>query len=187
MTDPFDNMTLEDIYNELEQEGDRLSGGGGGGFIAKCVVEIGYKVYLGKDAVPEQADTFHSYPFGNKQAEKAALASAKKMLTEASSDKRPQFGVQITALKEGALLRGEPVTWMGDRYFNADWWTEASKDVVVPSLRDAGIRTWPWQGWARVGFADDPWKVAQGQQDEEMPDGTLRYKQVAYILSLIHI
>ena len=181
MTDPFDTMTLEELYDELEQQGDRLSGGGGGGFIAECRVEIGYKAYLGKDDGLEQADTFVSFPFGNKEAQKAAEAAAKQMLVAANSDKRSQFGIQITALKDGALLRGEPVSWMGDRYFNADWWTEASKAVVVPSLREAGIRSWPWIGWARVGFADDPWKVAQGLQDQEGQDGTMRYKQVAFI------
>ena len=178
---PFDDMTIEELYDELEQQGDRLSGGGGGGFIAECRVEIGYKAYLGKDDGLEQAETFVSFPFGNKEAQKAAEGTVKKMLAKAGKDARPQFGIQITALKDGALLRGEPVSWMGDRYFNTDWWTEASKAVVVPSLREAGIRTWPWTGWARVGFADDPWKVAQGLQDQEGQDGTMRYKQVAFV------
>jgi hypothetical protein len=166
-------MSFWDSYEKVTQEES-----GGGGIVALVRVDMGYKVYV---AGVDQADTF----FGVADAANRdqAKGDAQAFGRENGAPRGPQWGIQLRAYREDGLSRGQPVTWKADRFFNTDAWTSACKEVVVPSLRDNDIAP-PWEGWARIGFKPDPYKVAMGEsgmtdQDQE---GNPRYPQVAYVV-----
>lgn len=166
-------MSYWDSYEKAAQEES-----GGGGIVANVRVDIGYKVYV---AGVDQADTF--FGVANPQERDAAKAEAQAFGRENGAPRGPQWGIQLRAYREDALSRGQPVTWKADRFFNADAWTSACKEVVVDSLKENDIAP-PWEGWARIGFKPDPYKVAQGEagMTDEDQEGNPRYPQVAYIV-----
>lgn len=149
---------------------------GGGGIVAECVIETGYKAYVSGP----QEDSF--FPCGMDDESKAAAKAAADAAARAGGRERSRLGIQIRCKRDGAYSGGNPATWQGDRFFNADSWTEAAKDVVVPSLKEHDIRL-PYTGWCRVGFQPDPYKKAQGEAGMTDTDqnGNPRFPQVAYI------
>jgi len=173
-----------DEYEKASQEE-----GGGGGIIARICAETGYKAYV--SGYPQE-DTFFPADATDRSAREAAKAKGLMLAKEAGVfDERtgkpqaPRWGIQIRVFREGALSRGQPVTWSGDRFFNTDSWTDACKTVVVPSLKSNNL-TLPWEGWARIGFKPDPYRVAQGEAGMVDTDqsGNRRYPQVAYIVEV---
>jgi hypothetical protein len=162
--------TFEEYWNAYDETVEEERGGGG--IVARVLIETGYKVYASGHS---QEETFFAAPSYDKEAKKKAKAAATKFANE-NGARRPQFGIQIRAYREGALSRGEPVSWSKDRFFVTDSWTDAAKQVVVPSLRENRIMP-PFEGWARIGFKPDPFG-----REEEGPDGELRPVRVAYIV-----
>lgn len=162
----------QDYWKEYEETSAKESGGGG--IVAKALIETGYKVYV--SGTP-QSETFFAAAASDEKARKAAKATAKKL-----GD--PRWGIQIRAYLKGATTQGKPATWKGDRFFNTDGWTSACKEVVVPSLRDNGCAPLPWKGWVRIGFKPDPYKAAMGDDGKTDTDqeGNPRFPQVAYIV-----
>lgn len=169
-----------DLWAELDRIAAAESGGGG--IVALCDIAVGYKVYAPGVA---QAEAFFPITPGNEASQKVAKDSA-DALAKVHQVKTPRFGMQITAHRDGALSRGEPVTWKDNRYFNTDVWTEAYKQVVAPSVKAMGIVNLPWSGWARLGFKPDPFKTAQGDAGKTDTDqnGAPRFPQVAYIVEV---
>lgn len=169
-----------DLWAELDRIAAAESGGGG--IVALCDIAVGYKVYAPGVA---QAEAFFPITPGNEASQKVAKDSA-DALAKLHQVKTPRFGMQITAHRDGALSRGEPVTWKDNRYFNTDVWTEAYKVVVAPSVKAQGIVQLPWSGWARLGFKPDPFKTAQGEagKTDHDQEGNPRFPQVAYIVEV---
>ena len=166
-------MSFWDSYEKVTQEES-----GGGGIVALTRVDIGYKVYVGG---VDQADTF--FAVGSPEDRNAAKADAQTFGRGNGAPRGPQWGIQICARREDALSRGKPATWQADRHFNTDAWTSACKEVVIPSLKDNEIAP-PWEGWARIGFKPDPYKVAMGEagKTDNDQEGNPRYPQVAYVI-----
>lgn len=152
----------DDDYAEIAQ-----SEGGEGGVIAECYVGAGYKTYS-KGVTP--VDDF--FPFVGKAEMEKAKAKA-KAFSEENGGKGAKFGIGIIAYKDGALSKGQPVTWKNDRVFFVDDFTEAAKKVVRPALTKLNIQ--PGKHWLRIGFAPDPYGTTETDQE-----GKEKIKQVAY-------
>lgn len=164
-------MSYWDTYTEVSQKES-----GGGGIVARARIETGYKVYVkGHD----QVDTFFAASAASESEMKTAKASA-------SALGQPKWGIQIRVYRDSAVVRGAPATWQSDRFFNTDAWTDASKEVVVPSLKGSGVEKLPWEGWCRIGFQPDPFKLEQGEagMTDSDQDGNPRYPQVAYVVEV---
>ena len=161
---------MSDFWKEYEQATEQE--GGGGGIVTKALIETGYKVYV---SGLDQADTFFPAAPGDDAARKAAKSKAQAL-------GKANWGIQIKAYRDTAVVRGRAATWQADRHFNTDSWTSAAKEVVVPSLRQAGI-VLPWEGWCRIGFQPDPFKLEKGEvgMTDQDQDGNPRYPQVAYV------
>src|SRR3990167_1643659 len=173
---------MSNFWDEFEKE---VAAESGGGIVAECIVEIGYKVYVGAaQGVTDQGKTWfarRNLPAEKERAYKAAMTFAKTFgLSKASND------IQITALRDGALSRGAPVTWKDDRRFNTAVFTDAAKSVVTPSIKACGIGALPWRGWARIGFVDDPYATAKGEAGMTDVDqqGNKRFPTVAYLVKV---
>lgn len=158
---------MSDFWTQIEEELERVKSGGG--IVGKVRVESGLKVFVSGMA---QEDTFFPCMPNNKTP---AMAKAKKL-------GEPQFGIQIRAFKEFCVKGGEPVTWKDDRFFFTGIWTSACSEVVLPSIKQFDIDA-PWEGWAKIGFKADPFRVAQGEAGKVDTDaeGNPRYPQIAYI------
>ncbi len=79
--------------------------------------------------------------------------------------------------------------WNGDMSEIAPLWTlntdqpSALKDLHIPAMRKCNVMH-DWKGWAKIGFARDPYKASlgdAGMTDEDL-DGNPRYPIVRYIL-----
>lgn len=151
------------------------------GIIGKARVEFGYKVYV--SGAP-QAETFFPAGAGKSDVDKRAqaLASAKAYAQKAGQPQKPRWSLQIRVYRNAAASGGEPVTWKDDRFFVVNTFTDAFR-VVVKSLQDAGIPSLPWEGWARIGFVNDPYYERQGEAGmvDQDADGSPRFPQVAVI------
>lgn len=165
---------MTDFWNEYAEVSKQE--GGGGGIVTRARVETGYKVYV---SGADQADTFFPVAPNDAGARNTAKAKAQAM-------GRPNWGIQIKAYRDSAVVRGQPATWQSDRHFNTDSWTDACKQVVVPSLKDNGIVNLPWEGWCRIGFQPDPFKQAKGEagMTDQDQDGNPRFPQVAYVVEV---
>jgi hypothetical protein len=168
------NMSFWEEYEQTSQEES-----GGGGIVGQVQVDVGYKVYA---AGYPQEDTF--FAVENQGQRDQAKAAAQAFATEAGAPNAPKWGLQLRVYADGAHSRGQPVTWAkGDRFFNSDSWTDACKEVVVPSLKENNIAP-PWVGWARLGFAPDPWEVKAGTMKDVDQQGNPRYSQRAYVVEV---
>jgi len=155
--------------------------GGGGGIICNATIETGFRVFV---TGMEQGQTWFPYSILDRQSRDAAFAKAKALGDPFGL--KPSAGVQIHVPVETAVVRGQPATWKGDRYFFTASWTDAAKQVVVPSLQKLGIQALPWSGWCAIGFADDPYKAslgAAGMTDSDQ-EGNPRFPQVAYVTTI---
>ena len=78
----------------------------------------------------------------------------------------------------------QDVTWKADRYFVVSTWTSAAKEIVVPSIKAAGVAEIPCSVWCRIGFQPDPYKQGLGEtgMTDTDQDGNPRFPQVAYIV-----
>lgn len=150
----------------------------GGGIVAQVLIETGYKAYVGG---LDQADTFFPAPTDNKKKRDAAKAKCNALGSKAN------WGIQIRIYLEGAVTQGKPATWQDDRFRNTDGWTSACQEVVVPSLKAAGISKLPFKGYARIGFKPDPFKVALGEEGKTQTDlaGNPRFPRVAYVVETL--
>ncbi len=149
---------------------------GGGGIVGKATIQVGFKVYV---AGVTQAESF--FPVDDPAQRETVKKTAQAFGQQHGAARGPQWGIQIRISRDGAFSAGKPVTtWQDDRFFNVDAWTDAAKEVVVPSLKKFEMSL-PWSGWVRVGFAPDPNEVKAGTMKDTAQDGTPRYHQRAYI------
>ena len=157
---------------------------GGGGIVGLVNVRTGYKVYA---SGADQEESFFDAPAGSKQARATAKAAATKYAAVHDANQaRWSILLHVPVDSATRVIDGEwrPVTWQADRYFVTNTWTSAAKEVVVPSLKAAGVTEIPASIWARVGFKPDPYKVEQGDagKTDADQDGNPRFPQVAYIV-----
>jgi hypothetical protein len=165
---------VSDFWSQYEKSVESESGGGG--IICRAKIETVYKGFVpGLD----QGDAYRAVGVNATDNEKN---KAKAELTALGAD-RAQYGVQIRAYRDSAVSRGKPVTWTTDRFFFQASWNSACKDVVVPSIRDSGIASLPYEGWVRIGFKPNPFNVAQGEagKTDKDQEGNPRFPQVAYV------
>jgi hypothetical protein len=147
-------------------------------------VRSGYKVYA---SGADQEESFFDAPAGDKAARKVAKAAATKYANEHDAN-QARWSILLHVPVDSAIrvIDGEwkPVTWQADRYFVTNTWTSACKEVVVPSLKNAGVTDIPCSIWCRVGFQPDPYKVELGDagKTDADQDGNPRFPQVAYIV-----
>lgn len=168
--------TYWDKYDETLKREETI----GGGIVAKVNVETGYKAYI---SGLDQASTFFPARAGEENEPEQEVAKAKCH----ALGSRANWGIQIRAFLEGALSRGKFATWNGDQFFNVDGYTDAAKQVVYPSFKDAGLSGIPWEGYARIGFKPDPHFEAQGEEGmtDTDQDGKPRFPRVAYIVETL--
>jgi len=176
---------MSDYWDEYNRVASRE--GGSGGIVCKALIEFGYKVYV---SGPTQEESWFAAPGRDtpdaNKVRKRQLAAAKKLAAQYNAAKGPQWGIQIRAYRDTAVVRGQPATWQGDRFFNCDKWVSAYKEVLVPSLRESGVGVLPWEGWCRIGFKDNPYHVKLGKagMTDRDQDDNPRFPQVAYIVEI---
>lgn len=162
-----------DNYDQATQEES-----GGGGIVGKVRIDMGFKVYVGG---VDQGATF--FPVTTPADKSKVKTEAQAFATKSGAPRNPQWGIQIKVFRAGAYSAGQPVTWQNDRYFNADAWTSAAKELVVPKLKQLDISL-PWEGWARIGFAPDPYEVQAGQMKDVDQAGNPRFTPRAYVTAI---
>jgi len=160
---------------------------GGGGVICKVLIQTGYKTYAEGFTGNRQEETF--FPSKAKESNEQQAAKEKALAQckahPSSVTKKPagmSFGVMIRQYLEAAVrANGQLVNWDCDQFnFTANF-HDSTKEIVMPSLKEHGI-TGPvladnrWEGWVRLAWQDDPYKVKVGKSRD---DG--RYDQVVYI------
>lgn len=162
-----------DSYEQATQEES-----GGGGIVGKVRIDLGFKVYVGG---VDQGATF--FPVATPADKSKVKAEAQAFANQHGAPRGPQWGIQIKVFRDGAYSAGQPVTWQNDRYFNSDAWTSAAKELVVPKLKQLDISL-PWEGWARVGFAPDPYEVQAGTMKDVDQAGNPRFTPRAYVTAI---
>ena len=172
---------MSDFWSEFEQVDREESGGGG--IVGLVNVRTGYKVYA---SGADQEESFFDAPAGDKAARAKAKAAATLYANEHGANQaRWSILLHMPADSAIRMIDGEwqGVTWEKDRYFVTNTWTDACKQVVVPSLKTAGVTEIPCSIWCRVGFQPDPYKLSLGEagKTDTDQDGNARYPQVAYI------
>lgn len=173
---------MSDFWNTFEQADREESGGGG--IVGLVHVRTGYKVYA---SGADQEESFFDAPASNKKARAEAKAKATLYANEHGAN-QARWSVLLHVPADSAIrvIDGEwqGVTWQADRYFVTNTWTSACKEVVVPSLKNAGVTDIPCSIWARIGFQPDPYKVELGDagKTDADQDGNPRFPQVAYIV-----
>lgn len=180
---------MSDYFDELDQAVAEESSSGGG-ILALTRVDVGFKIYATNTQLSEnspagktpysQAMTF--FPTGpDKASREKALEAAKSFAVQVGAKPPRGLSVQMICIREGALSKGEPVTWKDDRNFIEALWTNAKTGemsdgaaVVKPSLKEIGLPL-PWEKWAQVVFKPSP----SNRQDTDK-DGKPRTALVAY-------
>lgn len=175
---------MNDFWLEYEKADKEESGGGG--IVGLVNVRTGYKVYA---SGADQEESFFDAPASNKAARAKARAAATKYASDHGAN-QARWSVLLHVPVDSAIrvIDGEwqPVTWMADRYFVVNTWTDAAKEVVVPSLKAAGVTEIPCTIYARIGFKPDPYKESLGEagMTDKDQDGNPRFPQVAYIVEV---
>lgn len=126
--------------------------GGAGGYIAKVLVEMGFKIFV---SGLSNADSFFAYVPTDKASVEKALSAAKQAQAAGSKEPKPSF--QLTIYK--ASVKGREVAWTQDRVFTTQTWTPAYKQVIEPELMrlaKEGKLTQLGEYWGRVTFKPDP-------------------------------
>lgn len=151
---------------------------GGGGVIAKVRIETGFKVYA--DGMYGDVSWFPTRFGEAHEAEKnVALIAAREL-------GRPVPGTQIKMFREGAISRGKLATWNVDQFKNVNQFDTGFKKVLLPSLVENGIEA-PWEGFARIGWQDDPHFVEMGEagMKDEDQNGEARFPRIAYVVAVL--
>lgn len=153
-------------WDEYNETGEEESPAGKGGVVCKVSVRPGFKVFASGFRGEDQEKTFFLAPPGsdNVNERNAAKDEANKFARE-NGNPNVQFGIMLRRYREGAVKAkdGSPIGWNSDQFDWFGYYTDASKETLVPSLRDCGINLklakWNWQGWARVSWTNDPYCV----------------------------
>jgi len=181
---------LDDLYS---------TDAGPGGVITRVTIETGYKAYSVGFTGNDQFKTwFAMKPVSKGQdptPEQQAVKDTVKAFAATNPDSRGAaagygYGIMVRSYLDGAVLgNGKQVGWKSDQLDFVEKWTDACKNILVPSLQSTGIvselvKTGSWTGFVRLGWKDDPHFVAQGEAGKKKvgKDGkTPEYAQVLYI------
>lgn len=175
---------MSDFWKQYEQEEQETSSGG---IIGKTLVDLVWKAF--PSGVDQEETIFPAPPCPRnapakvKEANAKARSAAKALNVKHGETRDPSKGFYFRVYRDNAVSGGRPVTWQGDRFFFEASWTEAGKRVKQ-SLMDAGILEFPWEGYARIGFFDNPYHVKQGEAGMTKTDqnGNPAFPTVAYIV-----
>ena len=173
---------MSDFWKEYEQEEQEAASGG---IIGKMKIDLAWKTF--PPGVDQELTFFPAPPCPRnasasvKEANTKAQLAAKALGGKDSRD--PSKGFYFRVYRDNAVSGGRAVTWQGDRFFFEASWTEAGKRVKQ-SLVDAGISQFPWEGYARIGFFDNPYHVKLGEAGMKKRDqnDNPAFPTVAYII-----
>jgi len=156
---------------------------GGGGWICRVNVQLGYKVFArGKS----NEETFFPADINVDGAMESAKTAARAYVDKLNNDleygeqkiKAPSNAIWIEIDKENVFGR-DTSTWENNRVFTTPAWTSAYKDVILPALRESNAST-GWQ-WARVSFKPDPYQPKRMNQHGEEVDNLVAYIAEVYL------
>jgi len=164
MADIGENATLvvDSGLGSWGSAGDELaaeSGGAGFGWIGKCWIGFGWKIYA---QGTKNSETFFPFVYKNPDSEKAskeqAIALIKKMNLkdkDGVSDARPYacFGIH---LYKAHVLSKDVSTWMDDRWWIYPLWTVNWKTIVQPALDKIKLKVGNQEVWGLIRFKEDP-------------------------------
>lgn len=152
-----DNISVwdSDVVKSFEQEGS-----GGGGWIARTNVSLGYKVFAQGYSNEE---TFFPFNVGDSNDKERAKREAQSFVDKANGSllasedrvKPPTNAIRIEVDKE-QVYNKDTSAWQGNRIQDTPVWTDAYKQIIFPHLKEANADL-GWQ-WARISFAADPYK-----------------------------
>lgn len=155
-----------------QAEHDAQKASGGGGIVAQCEINRGYKVYV---SGLSNKDSFFPFNPSDESSKKAALGKAQ------SAGGRPQDSVELIIYQASVKNKNGDGTsvgasWKGDRYFNYDLWTVEFKEIFMPAIKESK----PPLGqkfWGKVVFL--PNTNPKAKQEEYQ--GVMRAKPVATV------
>lgn len=156
---------------------------GGGGWICRVNVQLGYKVFArGKS----NEETFFPADINVDGAMESAKAAARAYVDKLNEEleygeqkiKAPSNAIWIEIDKETVFGR-DTSSWEGNRIFTTPAWTSAYKDVILPAMRESNAST-GWQ-WARVSFKPDPYQPKRMNQHGEEVDNLVAYIAEVYL------
>ena len=131
----------------------------GSGIIGLVDVQVGYKVFvsgLGND------ETWFPFDPADKVARQAAMNKARAL-------GKPQLAYNFVIHRDS--VKGREVTWEHDRHCTYPTWTDMTKQLVVPRMKELGLvagRTY----WLRMTWEQDP-----AGTTETGPDGEIRTRR----------
>jgi len=167
MFDSFDDVLA---FNEKVE-----SSGGGEALIGDVSYQVGWKAF-----VSGMGDDTSFFPVTSKEEYTTQKAACEAFIAKHAPGRKPNYGYLLTLYKDGVLSK-DASGWKGDLSgFTSDW-TSASKEIVVPSLKEMnekpGVRF-----YARIGRNDDPYKVGLGDAGKTDTDnnGNARFPTVLY-------
>lgn len=181
----------QEFMNALNEQKE-LEGGSGSSAVAFCHLNFGYPVYAGG---LEESERFHVAPPGKAGTAEREVAKAKaqEIAEQYGLDpNRVQFSLQLLIEAQGAvkMQEGEAVLagWNGNISETAPFWTmnsdapSALKDLHLEAMQKFNLMH-GWSGWAKIGYARDPYKVSLGEagKTDEGLDGEERFPIVRYI------
>lgn len=145
----------EEIKNFLDAVDENVKKeGGGGGYFGKIKLTFGYVAYPKGEGA--SANSMFEYNPTDEASRKAALAKYMSYVAEKGIEKAMQKTSCIILVYKDHIINKDPSTWKGDRVNAILTFTDAYKDIVRTKIKELGISTVPWEGWAHVAFMPDP-------------------------------
>jgi hypothetical protein len=165
MTDKVVNSVWE---SEVVQ-GWQSESSGGGGWICRVNIQLGYKVFARGYSNEE---SFFPADMNIEGSTEQAKAKAKAFVDKVNAElpagenkvKNPTNAIWLEIEKD-SVYNKDVSTWEGNRIFVTPVWTDAYNKVILPALKESGAGL-GWQ-WARVSFATDPYKATRMNQNGE--------------------
>ena len=150
-----------------QAEHDAQKASGGGGIVAQCEINRGYKVFV---AGLGNRESFFAFDPTNESSKKAALGKAQ------SSGGKPQDAIELVVYKTS--VKGREVTWKDDRFFTYPLWTDAFKTVFLPAVKEHKPPL-SKKFWGKVSFAPDP--SGRKKKEPNPTTGELENELVAFV------
>jgi hypothetical protein len=140
-----------------------------GGYVGKARFSLGYKAFLPGYS---NEDSWWPYEAGNEGSKAEAMTKCKVAINESGEEgKRPQNCLGFILYKDS--IKGREVSWQQDRYFTYAFWTDAARQIIMPKVKELGIREGEF--WGRWTWTEDP----SGRMETDA-EGEPRVALIAY-------
>jgi hypothetical protein len=154
--------------------GDELNSGQGFGYIGKCWIGFGYKVYI--KGIGNQ-DSFFPFEFKNKDSAAKAQLEANALYAKhdmKNRDGEPQVAYPCFAIRlyKANVLSKDASAWLEDKWWVYPLWTVSTKVnlwkvIVQPSLDKLKLKVGNQEVWGQVRYKVDPsGKTYEGKDAE---------------------